>query len=93
MEFTYQREIISMEAFTESFELMTLVDSDMTTNISEALYNLIQPNHHVIDQEKASRDVVRIALLQEQLQIQAQASQYLAISDEIGERLKNLKLF
>lgn len=93
MEFTYKREILGMEAFTESFEEMALVDSDMTTNISTALSNLIRPNHNVFDKETVSRDEVRIALLQEQLQIQALASQYLAISDEIGEKLKNLWQF
>lgn len=93
MEFSYKREILGMAAFTESFKQMALVDSDMTTNISSALSNLIQPNHKVFDQEKVGRDEVRIALLQEQLQIQAQASQYLAISDEIGEKLKNLWRF
>lgn len=93
MEFSYKREILGMVAFKESFEAMALVDSDMTSNISTALSNLIQPNHKVFDQEKVSRDEVKVALLQEQLQIQAQASQYLAISDEIGEKLKNLWRF
>jgi len=82
-----------MVAFKESFEQMALVDSDMATNISNTLCKLIQPNHNVFHKEKVSRDEVRIALLQEQLQIQAQASQYLAISDEIGEKLKNLWQF
>lgn len=93
MEFSYKREILKMVAFTETFEQMALVDSDMAKNISNTLCNLIQPNHKVFDKENVSRDEIRIALLQEQLQIQAQASQYLAISDEIGEKLKNLWQF
>lgn len=71
---------------------MSGVNPETTDNIMISFKNALKEVRTLLDGAKNS-DQVRIALMQEQLIVQAQASQYLSITDEFTERHKNLWKF
>ncbi|MBP1154009.1 MULTISPECIES: hypothetical protein [unclassified Paenibacillus] len=84
--------IVQYEAFQKVHTDLSAVSEETINNIMTSFKRALQENRSAIAGSK-NKDQLRIALMQEQLIVQAQASQYLSITDEFTERHKNLWKF
>ncbi|MFC0216609.1 hypothetical protein ACFFK0_29870 [Paenibacillus chartarius] len=84
--------ITEFEAFGIAYRKMSEVNPDTADNVMNALRNALVETRTALSAAN-NNDQKRIALMQEQLIVQAQAGQYLSITDEFTERHKNLWKF
>ncbi|MFD0051458.1 hypothetical protein ACFVHQ_19405 [Actinomycetes bacterium NPDC127524] len=84
------QQIISLKSFQDAFNQMKAEDREMALNISNSLHKSVESFHKVLSDSSSTVAEKKVALLQEQITIQAQASRYLNISEEMAIREKNL---
>ncbi|WP_079912058.1 hypothetical protein [Paenibacillus sp. 32352] len=84
--------IINLEAFGKVHRDMRAVSPETADNIIDSFTKALAPVREALAKAR-NNDQIRVALIQEQLIVQAQASQYLSITDEFTERHKNLWKF
>jgi hypothetical protein len=86
MSFSNYNQITNFSAFKEVFEQMSLLDPERMNNISLSLFNSVKEYHGILNNHEKTLHEKKAALLQEQIAIQAQASKYLTISEEISQK-------
>lgn len=84
--------IVQYEAFQKVHTDLSAVNDETINHIMISFKHALQESRSAIAAAK-NKDQLRVALMQEQLIVQAQASQYLSITDEFTERHKNLWKF
>ncbi|WP_233879533.1 hypothetical protein [Virgibacillus halodenitrificans] len=89
MEFAYKDEIINFKAFEDIFLEMIAIDPDLGMNIKNSIYASLAESHASLVKAN-NKDQIYVALIKEQLHIQAQSSQYLATTDEIVQKKNTL---
>lgn len=89
MDFPYKNEIINLDAFESVFSEMNKFDSALCKNIKNSIYASMEESHALLLQAE-NKDQLHVALIKEQLHIQAQSSQYLAITDELAQKKNKL---
>jgi hypothetical protein len=85
----YKAEMLNLIAFQSVFEEFKNVDLEMGTNIEKSLESVVKESHDMLANAN-SIEQAQIALIKEQICIQAQSSQYLNITDEITHKKNNL---
>lgn len=89
MEFAYKEEILRLKAFDLILREIIEEDQKMGENIKVALESAVQESHSLIKKAK-NKEELHLALIKEQICIQAQSSQYLNISDEMTQKKNQL---
>ncbi|MCJ7987946.1 hypothetical protein MUB16_35440 [Priestia sp. OVL9] len=92
MEFTYKNEILDLQSFLPIFNEIKEKNPDMGANIEHSLKAAVKESHNLLKNAQ-SRDQAHLALIKEQMYIQAQSSQYLSITDEITQKKNALLEF
>jgi hypothetical protein len=88
----YKREILELEAFQTIFFQIKKIDPKMGANIEQSLIAAVKESHELLGSAR-TKDQLEIALIKEQLYIQAQSSHYLTITDEITMKKNRLLEF
>ncbi|WP_046173342.1 hypothetical protein [Domibacillus indicus] len=88
----YKDEILNLNAFQTIFEKIKKADPKMGLNIEQSLKAAVSESHDLLAKVRTS-DQAQLALMKEQIFIQAQSSQYLNITDEITQKKNNLLEF
>ncbi|PLS16048.1 hypothetical protein CVD28_18540 [Bacillus sp. M6-12] len=84
------QQIISLRSFQDAFNKMAVEDPEIALNISSSLQKSVDEFHKVLSNPSSTVAEKKVALLQEQITIQAQASRYLNISEEMAIKERNL---
>ncbi|WP_028550818.1 hypothetical protein [Paenibacillus sp. UNC451MF] len=84
--------IMKLEAFCKVHKDMHAINAESADHIIDTFKKALAPTRDALAKAK-NNDQLRIALIREQIIVQAQASQYLSITDEFTERHKNLWKF
>ncbi|MGE7602983.1 hypothetical protein ACQKL5_10790 [Peribacillus sp. NPDC097675] len=92
MNFIYKDEILHLKAFQSIFDEIKTVDHRMGDNIQKALESAVTESHELLN-KASTKEELHLALIKEQIFIQAQSSQYLNISDEITQKKNRLLEF
>lgn len=87
------KRILDLEAFQNVFGIMRQKDPDFAENIQQSLEAVLEDTHAILKIDGQSPEKYKVALLKEQINVQAQASQYLNICDQLSYREKNLWQF
>jgi hypothetical protein len=92
MDFSYKEEIVHLKVFQFIFDEIKTVDPRMGDNIQKALESAVKESHNLLS-KASSKEELQLALIKEQIFIQAQSSQYLNISDEVTQKKNKLLEF
>jgi hypothetical protein len=92
MDFLYKDKILQLSAFDNILNEIKEADGEMGNNIHISLKLAVKESHRLLS-KAASREQLHLALIKEQIFIQAQSSQYLNISDEITQKKNSLLEF
>jgi hypothetical protein len=92
LDISYKDEILNLKAFQSIFAEIKKVDPNMGANIEKSLEAAVTESHSLLGNAK-SNEQAQLALIKEQIFIQAQSSQYLNITDEITQKKNNLLEF
>lgn len=82
--------IVKLDAFQDTFRQLKRIDESLTINIEQSLKAAIDKFHIVLTDPKSHTQQKLVVLLQEQITIQAKASQYLNICEQMTLREKHL---
>jgi hypothetical protein len=92
MTILYKEKILTLSAFQSIFEEIKSIDIKMGINIEESLIAAVKESHQLLS-FASSKEQIELALIKEQINVQAQGSQYLNITDEITQKKNNLLEF
>jgi hypothetical protein len=92
LDIRYKKEILEFEAFQSIFYSIKKVDPKMGANIEQSLMAAVKESHNLLRSSR-TKEQLEIALIKEQIFIQAQSSQYLNITDEITLKKNSLLEF